>query len=54
MSKVTVYGYCYGPQCPIITEYETVPLKSLSLGCQPNQPEAEVEESHAALVLPSS
>lgn len=38
----------------VITEYETIPLKFLSLGCQLDQPEAEVEEPHAALVLQSS
>ena len=43
MTRVIAEGYCCGPCCPNVTDY-TVALNSLSLGCELDQPEAEVEK----------
>lgn len=46
MTRVIAQGYCCGQFCPNVRD-ETVTQNSLSLGCELDQPEAEVERLHA-------
>lgn len=44
MTREIAEGYCCGLGCPNVTDY-TVAENSLSLGCELDLPEAEVEKT---------